>query len=446
MGKAQPREIAVFIASPGDLAGERKVFKETIDSLNSGFADGAGVKFIPLGWEDVLAETGRRTQGVINQDVDRCDFFILALHRRWGQRASDSKYSSYTEEEYERALRRWKKTNSPEVVAFFKNVDAASLADPGRELKKVLAFRKKLENGKTTLFRSFNTETDFAQEIDKHLRAFARGEWKNLDQEKREVDLPKGEVSALTKANREGARRVKRAEMRLSSTKGRSKRNDKRALGAKADLTLVRAYQEELTLARAAVEAADAGRLQDATILFAKATEGTTDLSILALASEFFRQIGDVENASRLVRRQAAIAHDRTIAARHYMALLPEGWTASMQNQIVTHLLTTVPEEDADEFSSIFEEIWGGGRAESFMLELMVKHFSTEELTQFARFLGTAEGQSSLQKQQLVMQDVINFSASEVDRVWKKRHPTKRALDATTEPKQLSGEDTDKEK
>jgi tetratricopeptide (TPR) repeat protein len=42
------RTIHVFIASPGDLPVERRGFKDVIDDLNSGFGDGAGVKFVPL--------------------------------------------------------------------------------------------------------------------------------------------------------------------------------------------------------------------------------------------------------------------------------------------------------------------------------------------------------------------------------------------------------------
>ena len=164
------REIGVFIASPGDLAPERKAFKDLIDELNRGFAEGAGVKFVPLGWEDVLSETGRRTQSVINLEVERCDFFILALHRRWGQAAPDSQYSSYTEEEYQLALTRWEKRKSPEIAiaVFFKNVDQASVADPGPELAKVMAFRKKLEGGRRTMIRRFSSEAEFAN-ASKHI-------------------------------------------------------------------------------------------------------------------------------------------------------------------------------------------------------------------------------------------------------------------------------------
>ena len=52
---ADIRTIKVFIASPGDLAVERRAFKEVLDKLNGDFADGAGVWFEVLDWEDVIA-------------------------------------------------------------------------------------------------------------------------------------------------------------------------------------------------------------------------------------------------------------------------------------------------------------------------------------------------------------------------------------------------------
>ena len=423
MKTTKVKEISVFIASPGDLASERKVFKDTIDSLNAGFADGAGVKFIPLAWEDVLATTGRRTQSVIDREIEQCDLFILALHRRWGQPAPDSKFSSYTEEEFQLALNRWKETKSPEVLVFFKSVDNASIADPGPELAKVLTFRKNLEEGRVTLIRTFNTEVDFGTEVDRHLRAFARGEWKDLDDNPPVIDLPRAEITALGKATREGAKRLKDVKKQVPSAERRSIGREEPTDAMKADLSLVMAHQAELALARAAVDAAHDGRRQDAAILFAKATEGTTDLSILSLAAEFFRQVGDPENAGRLVRRQAAIARDRTIAARHYFALLPKGWAASMVSQILTQMLAQFPPEMAEEIQSISEEVWGGGRLEKFTFDLYVKHFSAAELVVLSRMLGTPEGQSALQKQAVMMKESMEFGAREFQRVFEKRHP-----------------------
>src|SRR5690348_11341263 len=112
----KPRTIRVFIASPGDLVVERRAFKDKIDELNNGYGRGAKVTFIPLGWEDALATTGRRPQDVINNDIDACDVFVLVMLRRWGQKAPDAVkrgFTSYTEEEFYRALTRFEKEKSP---------------------------------------------------------------------------------------------------------------------------------------------------------------------------------------------------------------------------------------------------------------------------------------------------------------------------------------------
>ncbi len=80
------RTIRVFIASPGDLAVERAAFQQVLEELNAGFGDALDIKFEPLGWEDTLASTGRRSQEVINREIDRCDVFILACTAGGGRR------------------------------------------------------------------------------------------------------------------------------------------------------------------------------------------------------------------------------------------------------------------------------------------------------------------------------------------------------------------------
>jgi len=232
---ADSRTIQVFIASPGDLAVERRAFKEVIDDLNSGFGDGAGVKFAALGWEDTLAATGRRSQSVINREVDRCDVFVLALHRRWGQQAPDAKpYSSYTEEEFHRALNRWSKTGAPEIFVFFKHVDSASMGDPGEQLKKVLEFRKSLEQSRKVLYRFFNDDKEFRDEIDKHLRAFAKGELPKTDETRDAVVLPLEYIRAVEEAKHEAEVERKRADAAFRGLKARHKRN-KQAKPRKGD-------------------------------------------------------------------------------------------------------------------------------------------------------------------------------------------------------------------
>lgn len=80
------RTIRVFIASPNDLAVERAAFKQVLEELNAGFGDALDITFEPLGWEDTLASTGRRSQEVVNREIDRCDVIILACTAGGGRR------------------------------------------------------------------------------------------------------------------------------------------------------------------------------------------------------------------------------------------------------------------------------------------------------------------------------------------------------------------------
>jgi hypothetical protein len=144
---------------------------------------------------------------------------------------------------------------------------------------------------------------------------------------------------------------------------------------------------------------------------------------VLSIAAEFYRKIGDLESSGRLVKRQASIARDRTIAARHYMKLLPANWLSKLQGQMLDQMLIQFPDEIADEVRSIFEEIYGRGRFEQYMLEILVKYYSTAELLALARYMGSPEGQSSLQKQPLILQETMTFGAAEFQRVLRKRHP-----------------------
>jgi hypothetical protein len=76
-----PEDIAlyrVFIATPGGLETERRVFARTLDRYNIAEAIHRQAMFFPVGWEDTLAGVGR-PQSLINRDLDKCDYFVLVL-------------------------------------------------------------------------------------------------------------------------------------------------------------------------------------------------------------------------------------------------------------------------------------------------------------------------------------------------------------------------------
>ncbi len=105
--------IKVFLASPGDLADERRRAKDVADEVNRTVGRTWGIAIELLGWEDTLPGAGR-PQELINRDVDSCDLFIGILWRRWGQPTGE--YSSGFEEEFERARARRQTTVKPGTV------------------------------------------------------------------------------------------------------------------------------------------------------------------------------------------------------------------------------------------------------------------------------------------------------------------------------------------
>ena len=282
------RKISVFIASPGDLANERRRFKKEIELLNLGFGDGANVEFVPFGWEDTPASTGRRSQGVINQEIDNCDVFILAMHRRWGQDAPDAApYTSYTEEEFHRAIERWKKEGSPEIFVFFKRVDAPSLADPGPHLTKVMNFRKQLEDTRQVLYRYFEDEDGFANEVDRHLRAYAKGELPKTPTDRDTVVLPLAALEEVEKAKALAEQKAQEAELA----------NDN------AEKTRLKLEMTQMQIAEDAAALSKEGKIEYARQKFSELVVETTDIRILFLGYEFFERTGDLDSAFEALKR-----------------------------------------------------------------------------------------------------------------------------------------------
>ena len=284
--KNQKNVINVFIASPGDLSEERQQFREAIELLNSGFTEQPNTTFEALGWEDTLANTGRRNQGVINRQIDTCDVFFLVMHRRWGQVAPDSPYDSYTEEEFHRALDRFKKTGTPEIFVFFKPVDPVQEADAGPQLKKVLEFRRHLEDTRHVRYRYIEDKPNsFTKEVNTHLNAFAKGE---LSQENKECDaivLPLAAIEEVKKANAE------------------IKKHKKAARDAQVKL-------EELHLDTAEDAAVFAlkGSLEHARQKFLMLVSDSFNTRVLFLAYEFFYRTGDLVSAKEALENWLKIS------------------------------------------------------------------------------------------------------------------------------------------
>lgn len=165
----------VFIASPGGLDKEREAFRSAINAHNESDAIERGVIFLPIGWEITPGGIGR-PQAIINEEVRRCDYFMLVLHDRWGSapQVGEGAYTSGSEEEFDIARECHKRGTMRQIVVLFKDLDSNQLRDPGPQLDNVLKFREQLEAERSFLFEVFDELSNFERRLQRHLAGWVR--------------------------------------------------------------------------------------------------------------------------------------------------------------------------------------------------------------------------------------------------------------------------------
>lgn len=154
--------LTIFLASPSDLAPERRALRDIVERLNRVVGRRINWHVELVGWEDTLPGYSR-PQAIINKDVDACNLFIGMLWQTWG--TPTGQHDSGFEEEFILALERRRKSESPEIWLYFKSVDDDRRKDPGPQLKKVLDFKNEQIMAKELLFREFGTPLQFADEL-----------------------------------------------------------------------------------------------------------------------------------------------------------------------------------------------------------------------------------------------------------------------------------------
>ena len=122
-----------------------------------------------------------RPQELINEDLRRCDFCVVVLRDRWGSPAGGgSHYSSGTEEEYYVARECLANGTMRNMVVLFGAVDASKLSDPGEQLKKIIAFRRELEEHKELLFSTYDEFSVFEKQLRSQLAGWLREHRKGI--------------------------------------------------------------------------------------------------------------------------------------------------------------------------------------------------------------------------------------------------------------------------
>ena len=166
----------VFIAAPRGLDDERQTFARVLNTYSRAEGIDRQALFLPIGWEDTLAGVGR-PQSLINEDLDRCDYFVLILHDRWGTPPGGVlQYTSGTQEEFRRAMMQVDdpKCRLQKIVVLFKHIQEERYPDPGEQLQKVLAFKTELERSRNLLYSTFAEPRELEELLRRHLADWLR--------------------------------------------------------------------------------------------------------------------------------------------------------------------------------------------------------------------------------------------------------------------------------
>lgn len=197
------RVVSVFLASPGDLQVERRLANYAVSELNKGIARYFGFIVELKGWEDTISSAGR-PQAIINQELLGCELFIGIMWKKWGT-PPDTKgqYTSGFEEEFELSSQNFLGNGKPEMALYFKTVSPEFTVDPGDDLKKVLAFQKKVVSEKKILYEMFNEANEFEQCVRKKITHYLiRLKESDALSEEAELGQPKPAINSDSKTSK----------------------------------------------------------------------------------------------------------------------------------------------------------------------------------------------------------------------------------------------------
>ena len=145
----------VFLASPGDMANERKSVRRFFERYNRTTARRWGVSFDVIDWENYAdAGIGRPQELITAQTLERFRDSLALVIGLMGQRfgTPSTEAESGTEEEFDWALDTHLQTGFPEIKWFFRRIDefrpVSTKPDEMRaevdQWEKVLNFKERL--------------------------------------------------------------------------------------------------------------------------------------------------------------------------------------------------------------------------------------------------------------------------------------------------------------
>lgn len=174
------RKVKVFIATPRDVSRERELAETVIKRVNGEVSDALRMTLELVRWETHADPAMGRPQSHVTQLVDQCDIFLGVLWHRFGTPPGKTEcgehFASGTGEEFDRALKRWRKNGSradslPRIMIYFSDRRVKLSAIDTEQTARVAEFRKRFDAGGSHegLTGSYRTLREFEVQVHQHL-------------------------------------------------------------------------------------------------------------------------------------------------------------------------------------------------------------------------------------------------------------------------------------
>lgn len=180
--------LSIFLASPSDVAHERKIVDKVVTELNTTSLKAMGIQLDLINWEkSTYPSFGMYAQSVINHQIgDDYDIFLGIIWTRLGTPTPQSK--SGTVEEFERAYSRINGSEKIEICFYFKTDPINPYSLDITQLQSVRNFKEKLN----TLggYHWDFTSNNFEETLRNHLFKIAQNWNKSLPNIVKDIDVP----------------------------------------------------------------------------------------------------------------------------------------------------------------------------------------------------------------------------------------------------------------
>jgi hypothetical protein len=166
----QLESVSIFLASPGDVAAERRSAEAVVSELNRTVAAAHGVVMQLVRWEtDTIPAYGDDPQALVNRQIAEMSGFDLFVGILWNRIGTQTpRAESGTVEEFELAADAHAQLGRPQIWLYFRNAPATLNTDEQVEQRrKVIEFKNKLRA--QALVSEYRRPSNFRDQFRTHL-------------------------------------------------------------------------------------------------------------------------------------------------------------------------------------------------------------------------------------------------------------------------------------